>query len=104
MDWEDNLLSVPTDQWRTDQGIVLDWYDGPRAGVGALANPAAECFFDCVDEQHNPDGLDLRIVRLKELPIGSVAALAGELARLGLTARASPVWVPVWRFPMEEDR
>src|SRR5437879_3883044 len=102
MAWEDKLLAIPTDQWLVDQVVVLDWYDGPRAGLCALANPAAEFLFDWADEETNPDGLDLRIVRLKEIPPGSVAAFARELERLISTPAAKPVWAPVWRFSTAE--
>jgi hypothetical protein len=104
MDWESKLLSVPADHWIVEQVVALDWYDGPRSGLCALADPLAEFIFEFVDEEHNPDGLDLRIVRLKELPTGSVASFAAELERLGPGPVNKPVWSPIWSFPSEESR
>jgi hypothetical protein len=101
---ENTLLAAPTSQWLVDQVIVLDWYDGPRGGLCALAHPVAEFFFEFVDEIYNPDGLDMRIMRLKEISAGSTVQLASELTKLGLGAGGKPIWAPVWIFPTEAAR
>jgi hypothetical protein len=104
MEWENKLLSVHAEQWIVDQVIALDWYDGPRSGMCILAFPAAEFAFEIVDEEPNSDGLDLRIVRLKELPTNSVASFAADLERFGSGPRSKPVWCPIWTFPNEQAR
>ena len=97
MDLKKVLTAVPVDQWRTQQVIVFDWHDGPREGLCSLANPQAEFFFALLDERHNPDGLDDRLFRIREVSPGTVARTIKELRDLG--APDSVVWVPVWRFP-----
>ena len=102
MEWEAKLLADSPEQWVVDQVIVFDWYDGPRRGWCALARPAIEFVFECVEEQPNPDGLDLRSFRIKELPAGSVAQALAVLRYLGPTD--TPIWCPIWRFPSAESR
>ena len=104
MDWEEKLLAMPVDQWLVKQVVVLDWHDGPRHGLCALTNPAVEFFFDLFDEEYNPDGLNLLIVRLKELPLGSVVQFASELNKLGPGPVNRPVWIPVWKFATADAR
>jgi hypothetical protein len=96
------LQSMPVEQWITRQAVVFDWFDGPRQGVGALAAPTCEFFFELLDERPTEDGLDDRLFRLSALPAGSVAEIVTTLHELG--APAGPVWVPVWRFPSEAAR
>jgi hypothetical protein len=81
--FETQLLSVPTSEWIIDRVVVLDWYDGPRQGFCALAHPSVDFVFDVVDEIYKPDGLDMRIMQLKELSTGSVGRLIAELTQLG---------------------
>src|SRR5207248_66436 len=90
------LAAAPVARWRTRRAVVLDWYDGPREGVCALAEPACEFYFELLDERPTADDLDDRLFRLSALPPGSVAALLACLAGQG--EPAGPVWVPVWRF------
>lgn len=92
MRFETILESIPPVHWETDQVIALDWYDGPRAGLCALAQPCAEFFFEMEDEKHNPDGLDDRLFRLRELPIGTLQKATEVLKPLG--ASSKPVWAP----------
>lgn len=102
MDLKKSLAAVPVNQWRAQQVIVFDWHDGPREGLCSLANPQAEFFFDLLDERHNPDGLDDRLFRIREVPAGTVARAIEQLGDLG--APNSPVWIPVWSFPNEASR
>ena len=101
---ENKLLTIPATQWVVSQVVTHDWYDGPRQGCCLLAYPAVEFIFDLVDEEHDPDGLDMRIVQLKELPPGSVVSLVEALQELGLGPAVKPVWVPTWSFPTEQAR
>ena len=71
----------------------------PREGICALQAPAAEFFFDLLDERVNEDGLDDRLFRLSELPPGSMDKLLAALAVLGGPAHL--VWVPMWKFPSQ---
>jgi hypothetical protein len=104
MEWERKLLAVPPDEWKVEQVIALDWHDGPRSGLCALSNPVAEFVFELVDEERDPDGLDLRVVQLRELPAGTVASFSAELQQLGPGPATKPVWAPIWRFPSRQAR
>lgn len=90
MSFEDALRSVPAGQWQVQQVQALDWYDGPREGVGVLGVPPCEFYFELLDERYHPDGLDDRLFRLDELPPGSVQDVASVLPHLA--------------SPREEDR
>jgi hypothetical protein len=72
MNLEEALVSVDFNQWKVRQVIALDWYDGPRDGLCALATPDCEFAFDLLDERFNPDDMDSRLFRLRELSSGSV--------------------------------
>jgi len=100
MNLEYLLCGTPADQWIVEQVVVLDWHDGPRHGFCALAQPHVEFIFDLVDELHNPDGLDMRVFRLKEIPCGSVRQVVTELQPLG--GPCKPIWAPVWKFPAKD--
>jgi hypothetical protein len=73
MKLEELLASVPIDQWKVGWLYPLEWYDGPREGVCALAVPGGEFYFKLLAERYNAEGLDDRLYRLSELPAGSVA-------------------------------
>lgn len=92
----EGLLLHPVEEWTVDQVIVFDWYDGPRQGVASLAHPRCEFVFDLIAEKPNPDDLDDRYFRLKELPLGSVQKVAKILEPLGTST--AEVWVPLWQF------
>ncbi|MFO0841147.1 MAG: hypothetical protein U0797_01960 [Gemmataceae bacterium] len=102
MNLERRLLEPPPSAWKTEQAIVFDWYDGPREGFCRLSYPEAEFRFRLVDERSTPDGLDERLLRVDELPAGSVERTLAVLAELG--APAAPVWVPMWRFASPENK
>jgi hypothetical protein len=102
MDFETLLTTTPADQWKTRQAIIFDWYDGPRAGVCALAHPAVEFSFQLLDERPTADDLDDRLFRVSELPLGSVDEVLSTLQPLGHPT--GPYWVPIWRFPDESER
>ncbi|MCI0682881.1 MAG: hypothetical protein L0Y71_12330 [Gemmataceae bacterium] len=96
MDLEAKLAATPVDKWTTKQAIVFDWHDGPREGLCALGHPEAEFLFELLDERHNPDDLDDRLFRLRQVPAGTVARALSVLSVLGGPTHC--VWVPVWRF------
>jgi hypothetical protein len=102
MNLESTLTSVPADQWKVSLSIIFDWYDGPRQGICRLAQPAVEFSFELIDERFSPDGPDDRLFRLSEIPAGSVEAVLSGLQNLGHPT--GPYWVPIWRFPSEEER
>jgi hypothetical protein len=99
---EELLLSCPVGRWRTEQAIVFDWNDGPRQGIATLAFPECEFVFELIEERFNPTGLDHRLFRLRELPVGSVRSVLGLITQLGRPSK--PVWVPVWKFATEVEK
>jgi hypothetical protein len=102
MDLEAALTSAPVARWRTRQAVVFDWYDGPREGVCALAEPACEFYFELLDERPSADDLDDRLFRLSAVPAGTTDRLLDGLRDLG--GPAGPVWVPLWRFDGDAAR
>lgn len=96
------LTTIPVNEWRVDQVIVFDWFDGPRKGIARMASPSCEFAFTVVAERHCPDNLDDRLYQLSELPSGSVERTLNLIRCLG--SPKNSVWVPVWRFSKEEDR
>ena len=94
-----DIQSLPPAQWLTRKAIIFDWYDGPREGVCALAQPGVEFSFELLDERSNANDLDDRLFRLKELPAGSVDGIWASLAELAPPDQA--FWVPLWEFPNE---
>ena len=103
MAWEDKLLAIPSDQWVVDKVISFDWHDGPLQGWCSLTNPLVDFVFECVEEQHDANGLDVRKFHVKELPSGSVDKALALLAPI-LGSPRKPVWCPIWKFPNEHKR
>jgi len=96
MTLEEALVATAPSRWTTRRAIVLDWDDGPRAGVCALAQPPCEFFFHLFGEAPQGDVLAIRLFAAGELPAGSVAQIESLLAELGRPS--GPLWVPVWKF------
>jgi hypothetical protein len=102
MELDTTLTSVPVARWRTRQAVVFDWYDGPRSGACALAEPLCEFYFELLDERPTADGLDDRLFRLGALPAGATDQLIAGLCDLG--GPTGPLWVPLWRFDSDAAR
>lgn len=102
MNMEERLLTTTVDSWKTQQAIVFDWHDGPIQGVCALAMPDCEFAFDLIEERFNPDGLDDRLFRLREIPKGTIARILSLISTLGKPAHS--VWIPVWSFADMRER
>jgi hypothetical protein len=102
MKTQHTLMSLPAKDWIVAQAIVFDWFDGPRQGVARLSKPECEFEFQLLAERHNPDGLDDRLFRVNELPVGSVNLVLEAIHSLG--SPASVVWLPVWKFGSQEER
>ncbi|HEY3356424.1 MAG TPA: hypothetical protein VGQ83_24450 [Polyangia bacterium] len=89
-----DLTATPPGDWKVDQVIAFDWYDGARAGFCRLRSPRIEFAFELLAERPTEDGLDDRLFTIRVLPDGTVAAMLLRLAFAG--APASPVWAPRW--------
>lgn len=98
----EDLTEYPAECWVADQSVVLDWYDGPRAGLCRLRTPRIEFVFDLLAERATPDGLDDRLFSIGIVPNGTVTRLTEELTFAG--APTSPVWVPMWQGTPEQLR
>lgn len=96
------LTSVPVEQVRPAQSIVLDWHDGPNEGFLRLDHPPSTWYFRLYSETFDPEGLDLRELLLAPVPDNTMEILLEALRPLG--AARSPHWVPIWQFPDEDSR
>ena len=96
------LVGTVLRKWVTRQAIVLDWKDGPRSGVCALAHPRCEFFFHLFAEPLEADLLPTQLFAISELPAGGVAQIERLFHAIGHAA--GPLWVPVWNFPDEGVR
>ena len=93
---ETSLSSLPPEQWQVSQVIVLDWSDGPRRGLCALAQPQCCFTFEVLAEHTSDDEADDRLFCLKEAPLDTVDQ---ALSILGVLSQpTNPVWVPIWVF------
>ena len=99
---EESLFSTDIDNFVVHQAIVFDWYDGPRHGVCAMETPQCEFVFDLISERFNPKGMDDRLLRLRQLPFGSLQDVMSAVSALG--SPTFSVWIPVWSFETEEER
>jgi hypothetical protein len=82
--------------------LGLGYYDGPTNGL-LECTPGGQVFkFDLLDNQGDPEGLDLRVFGLAQLPSTALTQLAEAYARFW--SPRWPVWVPVWHFPSREDQ
>jgi hypothetical protein len=102
MTLEHTLNTTAPSRWTTRRAIVLDWDDGPRAGVCALAQPPCEFFFHLFAGPPQGDLLAIHLFAVSELPAGSVAQVESLLEELGRPS--GPLWVPVWQFPSDAAR
>jgi hypothetical protein len=96
MNLEQTLAALPPQQWTTQRAVVLDWHDGPRGGVCALAQPGCEFLFHLFAQPGDADLLAVRLFSVAELPPGSVDGVAALLGDLGRPS--GPLWVPAWEF------
>jgi hypothetical protein len=85
----------PLSEWKIDQQVIFDWYDGPRSGVCRFVHPIYEVSFQLLDERPTPDDLDERLYCLRALPLGTVQTLTDALAAW-CGAIQTPVWIPTW--------
>jgi len=90
----EELTATPPEHWQTEQVIVLDWYDGPRAGLCRLRSPVAEFQFELRAERATEDDLDDRLFSIAMLRAGAFAEVLDASKFLGTPAR--PIWVPRW--------
>ena len=82
--------------------VALGYYDGPTNGLLECGAGGQVFKFDLLDEQANPEGLEVRVFGLALLSPSALTQLAQAYARF-FTPRW-PVWVPVWQFPRREDQ
>jgi hypothetical protein len=96
MNLEHILASSVPRQWVTRQAIVLDWDEGPRNGVCALAEPRGEFFFHLFAESAEENLLGIRLFAVSELEEGTVAKIEALLRPLGQPV--GPLWIPAWKL------
>ncbi len=88
------LIDTPCPDWKVDQAIVWDWYDGPRSGFARLKFPSAEFQFELLAERPTEEGLDDRLFAVSALPAGTLETLLSVCSFAG--EPVSPIWIPRW--------
>lgn len=88
------LIDTPCTDWKVDQVIVLDWYDGPHAGFARLKFPVVEFQFELLAERPTEEGLDDRLFVVKAVPVGTLQTLLAICLFAGEPAK--PIWSPRW--------
>lgn len=84
------LLSTPPHDWRVEQVIALDWYDGPLEGALRLAHPPCCLYFQLVADPATANHQSPRLFQVSELRADGFDRL---LRAFGVDA---PPHVPVW--------
>lgn len=85
---------------RVARTIILDWYDGPRAGFLWLDHPSSGWHFTIFAQRPWDDEEDDNLFLLAPLPAGAEATIDEALRDQG--PPPGPHWAPIWRFPSEE--
>ena len=102
MKLEQVLSSLAPKRWEVAQAIILDWHDGPLAGLCELAEPSCCFYFEAIAYQYVEDNLDDRLFRWRILPSDSVERAISILADLGGPTKT--FWVPSWQFASDSLR
>ena len=102
MELEAALRSLPVQEWKIRQVVVLDWYDGPREGICAMATPACYFYFHVLDERMSCEDLDDRLFQLSEIAPDIFTQILSMVSDLGSPTDA--VWVPLWSDRSEVAR
>lgn len=84
------LLSTPARDWRVEQLIALDWYDGPLEGALRLAHPQCTLYFWLVADRATANPQSPRLFQVSELRPDGFERL---LRAFGVHA---PPHIPVW--------
>jgi hypothetical protein len=96
------LLSLPPEDWRIKQIIVLDWYDGPREGLCEMLEPHCCFHFKLLAEKMvQGKGVD-GLFCVSEAPMDAIVKMLDYLSELGHPTSAT--WTPIWIFPNEVAR
>jgi hypothetical protein len=82
-----------------DRAIVLGWYDGPTEGLVRCGTCGRSHRFELLDSVDEDRGV--RLYRLAPVPADTMDRLDDALARF--MAPSWPMWVPLWKFPTEDD-
>lgn len=68
---EQTLKQIPVNTWKTEQVIVLDWYDAPRTGFCKMAVPEVEFYFTVFADRYVEDSLDDHLYTITCCPVGT---------------------------------
>ena len=83
-----------------DRAVVLGWYDGPTDGLVRCVACKRVYRFELLDSVDEDRGI--RLYSLAPLPAESWDRLVDLLSPY--TTPSWPMWVPLWKFPTEDDR
>jgi hypothetical protein len=83
-----------------DQVLILGWHDGPQEGFVRCSNCKRFYHFKYLDSVDEDEGI--RLFALAPLPADSIQRMTKALAPYMKPGWS--MWVPIWRFPTDEDR
>jgi hypothetical protein len=86
------LGSVPPENWTVQEGIILDWHDGPVEGFCRLSNPPCVFRFELFAERFQSEDVDDRVFRLSQVQDDAIHQLLEALSEGEVPQR--PMWVP----------
>lgn len=95
-----DLLQLPPEALEVGQGIVLDWYDGPREGFLCLNKPLSWWYYRLYAEARREEDPDDRLYLFALAPDDVPQRLISALAEL--EPPKERVWVPMWHFSSKE--
>lgn len=81
--------------------IAFGWYDGPEEGVLQFGDDGPVFRFTTLFKQPETDDVETWVYGLFPLPDGSLQRIADALSKYA--PPRWPCWVPVWKFPTEND-
>lgn len=91
--------SLPPEDWRVKQIIVLDWYDGPREGLCEMLQPHCCFHFKLLAEQIIKGRVVDNLFCVSEAPMDAIVKMLDYLSELGHPTNST--WTPIWNFPNE---
>lgn len=80
-------------EWQTEIVVVLDWYDGPRAGFCRMHYPEQTYYFEVFADCYSEDEIEDHLFRIKMCTPEMMNTVIQLLSQFGEPHK--PIWVPL---------